>query len=76
MLKKIMYYISASLLIATFASNSFAADLRYNPHSGEWSYTNPGDVMKYNPHSSSWDYESSSSSMHYNPHSGTWSYED
>jgi len=65
-----------TIMSVLLSSSVFGADLRYNPHSGEWAYTNPSDVMKYNPHSSSWDYESPSSTMHYNPHSGSWSYED
>ena len=76
MLKKIMYYISASLLITTFASNSFAADLRYNSYTGEWQYTQPTDVMKYNSQEQSWDYESPSSTMHYNSQAGKWSFQD
>ncbi|MBJ86169.1 MAG: hypothetical protein CMJ11_06245 [Pelagibacterales bacterium] len=74
---KITFLATLITIISVLLSSSvFGADLRYNPHNGEWTYTDPGDVMKYNPHSSSWDYESPSSTMHYNPHSGTWSYED
>ena len=63
--------IAASLVTFT----GFSAELQYNGFTGEYEWTQSGDVMKYNGFDNSYSYENPNSTLQYNGFDNSYSYQ-
>lgn len=49
-------------------------ETQFNPHTGHYETTDPGDTLKFNPFEGTYSYESPDSEIEFNPFEGTYDY--